>query len=761
MKKYYGNHVGIVIQNNDPEKSGKVKVFVPYISPTVYQRWIQQKSNKSFKFLGNNIQSVLTQILKDQASTGSDSSVSSTIISVAEELKRILPWAECACPLVGENSSGRYNNTRQVGTTSDSNFAEDISPDIDSKTIPGKPAAFFEDQTYRLQDAFNTASNNINRPNPLSYEYIPSSYSNKAKGSFAIPSVGSHVWVFFRDGNPTAPVYFATTFGNIDWQGIFNSENGGIDYPNSFENKIQTEYNNNVDTYRNKFVINQKGGTIEMVNTDLNEKLKFTHFSGSFKEFNNQSNIELATKNSQKLVLNDQYETVKGFNNTYTGKSLDEIVMRDKYKKVGSLNGELFEQWKITYAIIQENKQLFEIKRTGNNNVLDTDGNVRLKRNSLLQTRSGKFANHPVTDGSVKYNTITGNQTYNTYNTTTNASSDGAYSINNSLSAVVNRSFPPTSRYLAESNTKWGPGGTGKSTSSQGGSWDTEDQKEILNQLIELNIQQLTEIEKQLGVGGSEITQIAKHKIETIGLSFNDYGSIRYDNIGKMLSNEVLVDDFGVYVNKKESPLVELVHVQDLPGGNYTITACNRMNILVGAGGLNIKSLGQTNITGTITNMVGEQVNIASSNEINIDAKTINISAEILRLRNKNQRQVLINESLGVNNNVIIGGGLHVEGETYIQHITAPKEYQVTEQVTLFGKFVSGQSVSVEIDGVSHTLKYTDTGTNIIECYPHSHVFANLPLTLLATNDAVRIAAKELNNGAQRSVSEGIHNQRK
>jgi len=465
MKKYYGNHVGIVIQNNDPEKSGKVKVFVPYISPTVYQRWIQQKSNKSFKFLGNNIQSVLTQIIKDQATTAGDSSVSSTIISVAEELKRILPWAECACPLVGENSSGRYNNTRQVGTTSDSNFAGDISPDIDSKTIPGKPAAFFEDQNYRLQDAFDSASNNVNRPNPLSYEYIPSSYSNKAKGSFSIPSVGSHVWVFFRDGNPTAPIYFATTFGNVDWQGIFNSENGGLDYPSSFENKIQTEYNNNVDTYRNKFVINQKGGTIEVVNTDLNEKLKFTHFSGSFKEFNNQSNIELATKNSQKLVLNDQYETVRGFNNTYTGKSLDEIIMRDKYKKVGSLNSELFEQWKITYAIIQENKQLFEIKRTVNNNVLDTDGNVRLKRNSLLQTRSGNFANHPVTDGTVKYNTITGDQTYTTYNTTTNASSDGAYSINNPLYNVINRSLPPTSRYLAESNTKWGPDGIGKSTS--------------------------------------------------------------------------------------------------------------------------------------------------------------------------------------------------------------------------------------------------------------------------------------------------------
>ena len=37
--KYLGNHVGIVIQNNDPDKSGKVKVWVPHLSPTVYKNW--------------------------------------------------------------------------------------------------------------------------------------------------------------------------------------------------------------------------------------------------------------------------------------------------------------------------------------------------------------------------------------------------------------------------------------------------------------------------------------------------------------------------------------------------------------------------------------------------------------------------------------------------------------------------------------------------------------------------------------------------
>ena len=34
-KKFYGNYVGIVVQNDDPDRSGKVKVFVPHVSATV------------------------------------------------------------------------------------------------------------------------------------------------------------------------------------------------------------------------------------------------------------------------------------------------------------------------------------------------------------------------------------------------------------------------------------------------------------------------------------------------------------------------------------------------------------------------------------------------------------------------------------------------------------------------------------------------------------------------------------------------------
>ena len=467
--------------------------------------------------------------------------------------------------------------------------------------------------------------------------------------------------------------------------------------------------------------MNQKGGVFEIVNTDLNEKLKLTHYSGSFKEFNNQTNIELASKNDQKLVLNDQFNTVQGNKNEYTGKNLDTIITRDNYRKVGTLNKEYFQKWKDVVSVIQNNKQLFEIRRATNNNITDSDGNVIIRRNSTDQKREGSFRTYPVTDGTDQYTSITGGSISSpTYD------SDGAedeVTLTTPAQGSLALKNPTNSQWVAVDNNDWGPGGEGKSLASEGGEWESETEKDNIQTIIENNLKNLTETELELGLGGSEIIEVTKHKLETIGVVMNDFGSIRMDAIGKLTPSDVSISNNATYLNKKGTPLIEYVHVQDLPGGNYTLNVCNRYNVMVGAGGLHMKSYGPVDISGSITNIAGEQVNIGSDNEINIDADVVNISGEILRLRNKNQRQVLVDSSLGVNKNVVIGGGLYVEGETYLQHVTAPREYQITEKTKVTGTVT------------------TASGTYVLDINDHDHAFANLPLTLTNTNATNRSIA--------------------
>ena len=64
-QKFYGNYLGIVVQNNDPSKQGRVKIYIPHISPTVYENWNKTAENKHFKFIGKNIDSDLTDIVED------------------------------------------------------------------------------------------------------------------------------------------------------------------------------------------------------------------------------------------------------------------------------------------------------------------------------------------------------------------------------------------------------------------------------------------------------------------------------------------------------------------------------------------------------------------------------------------------------------------------------------------------------------------------------------------------------------------------
>lgn len=730
-KKYLGFYNGIIVQNNDPDHAGKVKVWVPHISPTVYSGWISKvEENKRFKFLGLNVADQFTAIVED--------------------LKIILPWADIAMPLTNESASGRYFANKQYGTISDSNVIDSVSanngyiPDesLNKDNIGEKPAFWYEQFSTGVSDAFNSTNNNVTHINPFANNYKPSSYSNSAKGEFGIPSVGAHVWVFFREGDVNYPVVCFSSFGQTDWAGIYDTDN---DYPGGSENinPIIGEYNHNVDKYRSKYVLNQKGGTLEIINTDHNEKIKLTHYSGSFKEMNNVVTSELAVGNDQKLVLEDQFTTVKGNKSNYTGGDSDEVVNGDRYIKVGNLNYNAVRDWKAEMVAVNDMRQLFDIKRTDDKIEVKRGDITVLKFNSSKQSKSGDNAKNDVLD----YTVDVFESTFKPWKMTV-ANQNGDESLvgdvldtskDNMPNSIVNRhNSIITAKPSNDINLPQ------LSPSSMGGKFASET-KLIENILTKEKIEKLFAAEEQMGIGGSEIKQITKDKIETIGLLLNDFGSIRIDSKGKYYASEMRISNATSFVNKAATPLIEYVHVDDFPGGSYTLNVNNKYNLLVGAGGMDLKTYGNANIGGAITNISGEQINLGSRNEINIASdKRISISAEVLTLRQKHQKQVMVDSSLGVSKNLIIGGKSYFEQEMYLHHVTAPRETQATYPVKLYAK-----TLDVRIG----TAKCGEHGDHpviggfdmCIECYTHSHNFDNIPLTLKDSNTDVREAAREAN----------------
>src|SRR5690606_37124617 len=122
----YTLYEGIVIQNNDPDKMGRVKVFVPGVSNTIYDNW-------------NNI-------IRDNEFSGIDGD----LIPILEQLKEDLPWANRASPFFGGDNLDLSHNRGKRSLERPSDLKVQFPP----------------------EDAFNSRN------------YTPADYSESSAGSF-------------------------------------------------------------------------------------------------------------------------------------------------------------------------------------------------------------------------------------------------------------------------------------------------------------------------------------------------------------------------------------------------------------------------------------------------------------------------------------------------------------------------------------------------------------------------------------------------
>lgn len=109
MKQYFGNHLGVVINTQDPENRGRVQVYIPNISPTLYKNWNEKSENVSFKTLESNVFSQ----------------------EILERLYTHLPWAEAAIPFWGGSTGAPINESTGTPTPipTDQGFEYAIPPD--------------------------------------------------------------------------------------------------------------------------------------------------------------------------------------------------------------------------------------------------------------------------------------------------------------------------------------------------------------------------------------------------------------------------------------------------------------------------------------------------------------------------------------------------------------------------------------------------------------------------------------------------------
>lgn len=174
-----------------------------------------------------------------------------------------------------------------------------------------------------------------NPPNSLPEGSIPNTVANidphgptvvkntndSPKGMFTFPGIGAMVWVFFREGNPLFPVYFAASYSAAEWGGAYGGNS--VDPLGTNQGSIGNQTASSL-----KFNPNAGGG------------MEFTHIKDS-------SDPSGAGDKAVAMMYGDDGSNMmfsKGYHQIYTRHDRRDQIDGHSYRIVGASQEEWIEQ---------------------------------------------------------------------------------------------------------------------------------------------------------------------------------------------------------------------------------------------------------------------------------------------------------------------------------------------------------------------------------------------------------------------------------
>ena len=506
----------------------------------------------------------------------------------------------------------------------------------------------------------------------------------------------------------------------------------------STQEALEADQNN----FKHKTVVNQKGGTVEFDNSTGKETVAITNYHGSNIKITPQVTSEYAKENKQTLVVNDSFETVRNDKHVSVDGNYIEKIVGSKVHESGFKNEEQVQaitEWKEAYTPVAERNSQFSVYRGGES-----------YPNGVTTPKSGNNSDNPSKSQEIYINVDKGFP-----------SSSGIAVVNSSSDEVTSYStIDRQESTFTVANPKTDDFGNDINPATERGEFEKNYEKEKLGEnMTKLQDQKLTDLEKKAfasgpSVGGDDQSTIFRNKNETVGVTFNSYPSIRFDDQGRSQPGKVEVGKgSGAYVKIESIPHVEEVDNSKFPVGTSTLTVGNQYNIIVGSGGINIKTSGAMELGATSYKVSSHKISLNASKGVHLNSENIVELQSAKNISLRSNKQVYIEPGLGVKNNLVVGGGTYMQGETYLHHVTAPAEVQQTYETILFSKLLAGLSFDVTCSGFSKnnpggtgtiTLQ-SDSNDDKVQAYPHSHHFNNLPLRLTPSGSNIRDIANSEN----------------
>jgi hypothetical protein len=282
-EKIYGFTRGIVIKNDDPTGRAGCKIYTPQYSSYIIE------GQYTVKNLGKNIIPSLQKSLNETT----NASLLQLSIETIEEIAKTLPWAYQASPLVGSGGMGTYNRSKDTYAVSDATPS--------GGAMPSRIAILTKREEIKEKpNVSNSGTTNVRANLDTSIHTLPG-----ARGSFSIPKVGSHVWVFFEGGDINHPIYFAYSFNGDEWN---SQTKGSQDKPRITNNDIPSETNKDASGLMvGKYTLSERGGTLEINNTDGAQGVKICDFWGNKYETGPHGVFENVTRHQKTTTVDGDY----------------------------------------------------------------------------------------------------------------------------------------------------------------------------------------------------------------------------------------------------------------------------------------------------------------------------------------------------------------------------------------------------------------------------------------------------------------------
>ena len=194
---------------------------------------------------------------------------------------------------------GKYNSPALYRLTDAGIAAADAEGVADgSKILPATPSGAFDESVINGIDPLPSGI----VKNPTSSITTDMDMTGVPQGMFAYPAPGALLWVFFREGDPLFPVYFAASYGATEWQNAQKASSPPLYGPQAGQ---QSEFNN-----QSMFRPNNAGAIVftdSATSEKNNRTVRVAHANGGYFEMHPTGTTHYSPNEHMQQVAGTNY----------------------------------------------------------------------------------------------------------------------------------------------------------------------------------------------------------------------------------------------------------------------------------------------------------------------------------------------------------------------------------------------------------------------------------------------------------------------